>query len=88
MMCLKIDTAVTTDNPYDDSHINVYFPLTKIWLYIEREHNMLRLSTINTNTTNFDKGLRMDADAFWRSGIRRVVPWSETLHAPQASAGM
>ena len=34
MMCLKIDTAVTTDNPYDDSHINVYFPLTKIWSYI------------------------------------------------------
>ena len=33
------------------------------------------------------KGLRMVTCALWRSEARRVVPWSETLHEPQASAG-
>ena len=59
--------------------IRVFF-FTKIHLKVSSGNGSYLVSDLML------KLLGMVARALWRSGARRVVPWSETLHEPQASA--
>ena len=53
----------------------------KQWLF------WLGLNVLIMLTQHGLRVLRMAARALWRSEACRIVPWSETLHEPQVSAG-